>query len=130
MSTPSQADEGDQSDPTIEANAEAPERLRAALPKPFQAVVPKAPVIDAPELPKAPVTAVRDKTDDGTKGSGEERGLVRNSLKFTPDTTDPDTTLSGESGAGAGAGNLFQGIKDAIDRFRGGGDAAKSDGTG
>ena len=130
LSTPSLAGKGDQSDPTIEANADAPKPLRAALPKPFQAVEPKAPVIDAPELPKAPVTAVRDKTDDGTKGSGEGRGLVRNSLQFKPDTTDPDTTLWGESGAGAGGWKPFQRIKDAIGRLSGGGGSLKGDGNG
>jgi hypothetical protein len=124
LSTPSQADAGDQSVPAIEAKAEAPKPLRAALPKPLQAVVPKplqavlpeAPVV---EVPKAPVVEVPKKTDDGTKGAGEGNGLVRNSLQFKPNTILP---VGSESGAGAGgAWNPFQGIKDAIDRFTGGG---------
>jgi hypothetical protein len=132
LSTPSQADAGDQSVPAIEAKAEAPKPLRAALPKPLQAVVPKplqavlpeAPVVEVPkapvvEVPKAPVVEVPKKTDDGTKGAGEGNGLVRNSLQFKPNTILP---VGSESGAGAGgAWNPFQGIKDAIDRFTGGG---------
>ena len=133
MFTPSQADAGNQSDPTIEANAEAPKPLRAALrkrfqaalPKPFQGVVPKAPVTEVPEAPvievanKAPVIKVSEKTDEGTKGSGEGNGLVRNSLQFKPNTILP---VGSESGAGAGGKwKPFQGIKDAIHRFTGGG---------
>ena len=131
--TPSQADAGGQSDPTIEANAEAPKPLRAALPKPFQAalpkpfqaVVPKAPAAEVPEAPvievanKAPVIKVPEKTDEGTKGSGEGNGLVRNSLQFKPNTILP---VGSESGAGAGgAWKPFQRIKDAIGKLTGGG---------
>ena len=131
--TPSQADEGNQSDSTIEANAEAPKPLRAALrerpqaalPKPFQRVVPKAPITEVPEAPvtevnnKAPVIKVPEKTDEGTKGSGEGNGLVRNSLQFKPNTILP---VGSESGAGAGGKwKPFQRIKDAIGRLTGGG---------
>ena len=81
------------------------ERPQAALPKPFQAVVPEAPVAEVPEAPvievanKAPVIKVPEKTDEGTKGSGEGNGLVRNSLQFKPNTILP---VGSESGAGAG----------------------------
>jgi hypothetical protein len=106
----------DPADPTIEAKAEAPKPLRAALRKQFQAVLPEAPVI---EVPKAPVTGVSEKTDEGTKGVGEGNGLVRNSLQFKPNTILP---VGSESGAGAGGRwRPFQGIKDAINRFTGGG---------
>src|SRR6185312_12638678 len=77
LATPSLAGRGSQSDPTIEANA--PKPFRDALPKPLKAVEPDAPAVDAP---KAPVTAVRDKINAGTKRSGEGNGLVRNSLQF------------------------------------------------
>ena len=114
--TPSLAGGGNQSDPTIEAKAEAPKPFRDALPKPFKAVVPDAPAVDAP---KAPVTAVRDKINPGTKRNGEGNGLVRNSLQFKPDTI---LRVGGESGAGAGgAWKPLQGIKDAIGRLTGGG---------
>ena len=130
--TRSQPDAGGQSDPTIEANAEAPKPLRAALrerpqaalPKPFQAVVPKAPAAEVPEAPvievanKAPVIKVPEKTDEGTKGSGEGNGLVRNSLQFKPNTILP---VGSESGAGAGGWKPFQGIKNAIGKLTGGG---------
>ena len=73
---------------------------------------------------KAPVIKVPEKTDEGTKGSGEGNGLVRNSLQFKPNTT--ILPVGSESGAGAGGGwKPFQGIKNAIDRFTGGGGAVK-----
>jgi hypothetical protein len=125
LSTPSLAGKGDQFDPTIEAKADAPKPFRDALPKPFRVVVPKAPVVDVPkapvvevlkapvvDVPKAPVVEVPKKTDDGN-------GLVRNSPKFSPNTT--ILPVGSQSGAGAGGWNLFQGIKDAVDGFTGGG---------
>jgi hypothetical protein len=58
--------------------------------------------------------------DEGTKGVDEGNRLVRNSPKFSPDTT--ILPVGSQSGPGAdGAGNLFQAIKDAVDRFSGGG---------
>jgi hypothetical protein len=111
LATPSLAGRGSQSDPTIEANA--PKPFRDALPKPLKAVEPDAPAVDAP---KAPVTAVRDKINAGTKRSGEGNGLVRNSLQFKP-----DTTLWGDGESGGGGGGPLQGIKDAIGKLTGGG---------
>ena len=54
------------------------------------------------------------------KGADEGNGLVRNSPNFSPDTT--ILRVGSQSGAGAGgAGNLFQGIKKAVDSLTGGG---------
>jgi hypothetical protein len=111
LATPSLAGRGNQSDPTIEA--EAPKPFRDALPKPFKAVQPDAPAVD---VPKGPVAAVRDKTDAGTKGSGDGKGLIRNSLQFKP-----DTTLWGDGESGGGGGGPLQGIKEAIGKLTGGG---------
>ena len=122
LATPSLAGAGDQSDPTIEAKAQAPKPFRDALPKPFQAVQPNAPVVNVPkdapviDVPKGPVAAVRDKINPGTKRSGEGNGLVRNSLQFKP-----DTTLWGDGESGGGGGGPLQGIKDAIGKLTGGG---------
>ena len=165
--TPSQADEGDQSDPAIEARTVAPTPLRDLAtplrdlaPAPLQDLAPTplrdlaTPLRDLAPTPLGPATPSgtwrrrsgpwrprRSGTwrrrsgpwrpsRSGTvapepekKGADEGNGLVRNSLKFSPDTN-PDTILpvGSKSGAGAGgAGNLFQGIKKAVDSLTGGG---------
>ena len=96
------------------------ERLQSVVPKPLQSVLSEAPRIKVPK----PLRSVVSESE--TKGAGERTGLVRDSFKATPDTN-PDTILpvGSTSGAGAGgAGNLFQGIKKAVDSLRGGGDSA------
>jgi hypothetical protein len=145
LSTPSLVGKVGQSDPTIEANAQAPQPFRDALPDPLQAVESNGPVVDVPktplaavgdttdDVPKTPLAAVGDKTDDGTKAplaavrdkadvgskgsSGDGKGLVRNSLQFKPDNS---PWLDGGSGGGGGGGGPLQGIKDAIDKLAGG----------